>query len=410
MTSVPAAPFRQIVWSLAVAETIVWAAMFYSFPALILEWERDMGWSKTALSGALTLALVVSAILAPVVGRLIDHGSARLVFPGCALWGATCLILLSRVTSLWQFYAVWLGIGIAMSGALYEACFAVLTRAMGTGAMRAITLITLVGGFAGTVSFPTAYVLVGAIGWRGAVVTFAAAVVFVAVPLILRGVRLAEQGRESQTQPASVRTREALRTLRRATYWLLAIAFSMIALEHGMLLTHLLPLLDDRGFHGETAIFAASMMGPMQVVGRLAVMAAGQRGSPFGIAIACYSGLIIAAFALLGTRAIPMLIVVFVLFQGSGFGLTSIIRPVITAELLGRKNFGVVSGLIALPYLSATAISPTVAAFVWESGGYDRVILLALAAAGVGLVSLLLAAALQRGKSEGRADGGGQAE
>ena len=50
-----------------------------------------------------------------------------------------------------------------------------------------------------------------------------------------------------------------------------------------------------------------------------------------------------------------MLVVAFVLFQGSAFGLTSIIRPVITAEFLGRRNFGVVSGLIALPYLSATA-------------------------------------------------------
>ena len=403
MSSAPVTAFRQIVWSLAVGETIVWAALFYLFPALLLEWERDMGWSKTELSGALTLALVVSALLAPVVGRLIDHGYARLVFPGCAMWGAICLVLLSRVASLWEFYAVWLGIGVAMSGALYEACFATLTRALGTGAMRAITLITLVGGLAGTVSFPSAYVLVGAVGWRGTVVTFAAAVAFVAVPLILRGVRLAEEGRQSQTQAASVRSGEALRVLRRATYWLLAISFSMIALEHGMLLTHLLPLLDDRGFHGETAIFAASMIGPMQVVGRLAVMAAGQRGSPFGIAIACYSGLIVAAFALLGTRAIPMLVVVFVLFQGSGFGLTSIIRPVITAELLGRKNFGVISGMIALPYLTATAVAPTVAAFVWESGGYDRVILLALAAAVVGLMSLLLAALLNRGRPGGQA-------
>lgn len=398
MSSVPAAPFRQIVWPLAVAEIIVWAALFYSFPALILEWERDMGWSKTALSGALTLALVMSAVLAPVVGRLIDHGNARYVFTGCALLGAICLLLLSRVTLLWQFYAVWLGIGVAMSGALYEACFAVLTRAMGTGAMRAITLITLIGGLAGTVSFPSAYVLVGSIGWRGAIVTFAIAVAFVAVPLIWHGVRLAEQGRDFQAHPASPRPGEALRILRRATYWLLAIAFSMIALEHGMLLTHLLPLLDDRGIHGETAIFAAAMIGPMQVAGRLAVMAAGQRGSVFAIAIACYASLVVAALALLGTRAVPMLVAVFVLVQGSGYGLTSIIRPVITAEFLGRKNFGVISGLIALPYLSATAISPTVAAFVWESGGYDRVILLALASAGVGLVSLLMAASLHRRK------------
>jgi len=88
------------VWPLAIAETIVWAAMFYSFPALILEWERSLGWSKTELSGAFTLSLVTSAVLAPVVGRLIDRGLGRYVYTGCALLGAVLLALLSRVTEL----------------------------------------------------------------------------------------------------------------------------------------------------------------------------------------------------------------------------------------------------------------------------------------------------------------------
>jgi len=385
-------PFRQIVWPLAIAETIVWAAMFYSFPALILVWEHDLGWSKTELSGALTLSLVVSAVLAPVIGRLIDHGLGRFTFTGCALLGAVLLALLSRVTTLWQFYLVWFGIGVAMAGALYEACFAVLTRAMGTGAKRAITLVTLIAGFAGTVSFPTAYVLVGFVGWRGAVLSFAVAVALVAAPLIWRGARLAEESRESDTHPTSLKTREVLLVLRRTTFWLLAISFAMIALEHGVLLTHLLPLLDERGIHGETAILAASMIGPMQVAGRLAMMAAERHVSILAIAAASYIALGIAALSLLGTSSIPTLLVGFVLFQGSGYGVTSIVRPVVTAEFLGRANFGVISGLLALPFITATAAAPTVAAFVWERGGYDRVIMLAITAAGVGLMALLSAA------------------
>jgi MFS family permease len=384
---------------LAIAETVVWAAMFYSFPALILEWERSLGWSKTELSGAFTLSLVTSAVLAPMVGRLIDHGLGRYVFTGCALFGAVLLTLLSRVTELWQFYLVWLGLGVAMSGALYEACFAILTRAMGTRAKRAITLVTLVAGFAGTVSFPSIFILVGFVGWRGAVLTFAIAVAIVAVPLIWRGCRLAEKGRESQAHQASSRTHEALRILRSATYWLLAISFAMIALEHGVLLTHLLPLLDERGIQGETAILAASMIGPMQVAGRLAMMAAERHVSILGIAIACYAALGIAALALLGTSAIPALLVAFVLFHGSGYGVTSIVRPVVTAEFLGRANFGVISGLLAVPFITATAAAPTIAAFVWERGGYDQVILLALAASGIGLLSLLSAASLSAGKA-----------
>ena len=385
-------PFRRIVWPLAIAETIVWAAMFYSFPALLLVWERDLGWSKTELSGAFTLSLVVSAVLAPAVGRLIDHGLGRFVFTGSALLGAALLVLLSRVTELWQFYLVWLGLGVAMGGALYEPCFAVLTRAMGARAKRAITLVTLVAGFAGTVSFPSAYVLVGIAGWRGAILTFAVAVAFVAAPLIWHGSRLAEQGRDAQAHTASPGTRETLVILRSATFWFLAVAFAMIALEHGILLTHLLPLLDERGIHGETAILAAAMIGPMQVAGRLAMMAAERHVSNLGIAVACYIALGIAALSLLGTIAVPTLLVAFVLFQGSGYGVTSIVRPVITAEFLGRKNFGVISGLLALPFIMATAASPTVAAFVWEGGGYNRVILFAILTAVVGLVSLLLAA------------------
>jgi MFS family permease len=368
--------------------------MFYSFPALILEWERSLGWSKTELSGAFTLSLLTSAVLAPVVGRLIDRGLGRYVYTGCALLGAVLLALLSRVTELWQFYVVWLGLGVAMSGALYEACFAILTRAMGTMAKRAITLVTLVAGLAGTVSFPSAYVLVGFVGWRGAVLTFAIAVAVVAAPLIWRGCRLAEEGRESQAHQPSSRTGEVLRILRSPIYWLLAISFAMIALEHGVLLTHLLPILDERGIHGETAILAASMIGPMQVAGRLAMMAAERHVSNLGIATVCYVALGIAALSLLGTSTIPALLVAFVLFQGAGYGVTSIVRPVITAEFLGRTNFGVISGLLALPFITATAVSPTIAAFVWERGGYDRVILLALAASGVGLLSLLSAASL----------------
>lgn len=393
-------PFRQIVWPLAIAETIVWAAMFYSFPALILVWERDLGWSKTELSGALTLSLVTAAVLAPVVGRLIDHGFGRFVFTGCALLGAILLALLSQVTELWQFYVVWLGLGVAMSGALYEACFAVLTRAMGVRAKRAITLITLVAGFAGTVSFPSAYVLVGFVGWRGAVLTFAVAVALVAVPLIWRGARLAEESHESHLHPASPKTREALRILRSVTFWLLALSFAMIALEHGILLTHLLPLLDERGIHGETAILAASMIGPMQVAGRLAMMAAERHVSILRIAAASFVSMGIAALALLGTSAVPVLLVAFVLFQGSGYGVTSIVRPVITADFLGRTNFGVISGLLALPFIIATAAAPTIAAFVWERGGYDRVILLAIVAAGIGLASILLAASLTSRKAK----------
>ena len=387
-------PFRRIVWPLAIAQIFMWASMYYLFPALLLEWERDLGWSKTELSGAFTMALVVSAALAPAVGRIIDRGFGSRIFTGSAVLGSLLLALLSMVTKLWQFYTVWILIGMAMSGGLYEACFAILTRVMGTRAKQAITLVTLVAGFAGTLAFPGTHALVGIFGWRGTVLSFATAIILIATPLIWSGCRFSERHAETHAVIASHEATETLGVFRSARFWLLAVAYTTIALDHGLLLTHLLPLLDDRGIQSEAAVLAASMLGPMQVAGRLAIIAAGQRVSTLGIFIVAYISMAIAAFSLLGSGTVPVFIVSFILFQGAGFGVMSIMRPVMVAELFGRNNFGLISGFLAVPYLGAAAAAPTIAAIIWWVSGYDLVILFAIGASGIGLVSLLAAATI----------------
>ncbi len=77
-------PFRRIVWPLAIAEIIMWAAMYYLFPALLLEWERDLGWSKTELSGAFTeryRPVPGSGVGAPIIVSVVN-GDHRSIKPG----------------------------------------------------------------------------------------------------------------------------------------------------------------------------------------------------------------------------------------------------------------------------------------------------------------------------------------
>lgn len=389
----PAAPtrFHSIVWPLAVAETIVWAAMYYAFPALLPEWERDLGWSRTELSVAFTLSLLVSASLVPVAGRLIDRGLARTIFTGGAVLGAALLALLSTVRELWQFYCIWIGLGVAMSGTLYEACFAVLVRSTGDRARRAITIVSIVAGLAGTVSFPSAHLLSAAFGWRGAVLAFAAAVCLVAVPLIRSACRRAEAQAPMHAPDPSASAGQALAVTRIPAFWLLATAIFLAALDHGMLVSHVLPILDDRGIDAGLAVIAASFIGPMQVAGRLVLMAADRLATTLVASTACFAMMAVAGVCLLHASSAPALVIGFVVLQGAGIGIASVMRPVVTAELLGRRNFGVVSGLIGLMHMGGYAIAPSVSALVWASGGYDRVIILAVAAAVVAVAALLAA-------------------
>ncbi len=384
-------PWR-VVLPLALAETLIWAMTFYMFPAMLPTWEAELGWSKTELSLAFTAALVLSALVAPVVGRLIDRRHGRATMAGACLLAALMMALLSIAESRVTFYLAWAGIGVAMGGALYEACFSFVTRLLGAGARRAITAITLVAGFAGTVSFPSTHWLNGWLGWRATLVVYAAVVVLVILPLLA----MVPSGRGSDGGAGSTETGGLQRALRRPVFWLLAVGFALIALEHGMVITHLLPLLHDRGFGVAEAVLAASLIGPMQVVGRIAMIVLQRRWPIVAISMLSVSALGAAAIAVGLSASWPALLLPFVVLQGAGNGVTSISRPVLTAECLGHADFGAISGAIAVLFLLMMAAAPSLASLLWEAGGYDLVMVFVFACCAVSFVCLSRVARRQR--------------
>jgi MFS family permease len=381
------APGR-IVLALALAQTLVWAGGFYVFPALLATWHAELGWSKATLSGAFTAALLVAAAASPLAGRLVDRGHGRALMALSATGVGLGLLLLSRVTTPWAFAVVWALIGLALAGALYDACFSFVTHRFPHDARRVITRITLVAGFAGTVSFPTAAWTASAFGWRGSLVVFALLILAVAVPLVW------SVGGES-ARPSSTRRRAAAagarRTLARPAFWGLTLAFALMALVQGMIITHLLPLLADRGVAAGAAVLAASCIGPMQVVGRLAMMAVERHVAIAGIALAMLAVVLAGLVALWLAPSAPALVAVFVLLHGAGYGVYSIVRPVLTAEVLGRDGFGVVHGTMATAAILATAAAPSLAAVIQGLGGYDVVIVAAITAILTGLAALVAA-------------------
>ncbi|WP_193188307.1 MFS transporter [Nisaea sediminum] len=382
---------------LAVAETIVWAGLYYIFPALLVHWEADLGWSKTELTGAFTASITVSALCSPYIGKLIDRGYGAKVLTGSTLIGGILIASLSLVDSLPVFYAVWCGLGAAMSACLYEPCFMLVTRTRGVSAKRGITLITLVAGFAGTVSFPSAHALVAFADWRFAVQVSGAAVCLVGLPLMFAGAKALEAGRlhhvPETPKPATDGSAPAkpAHFLSNPSFWLLAVGFALMAISHGVVINHLLPLLKERGVEAGLAVAAASMIGPMQVLGRVVMMSVERFVSNFAAMIYCFLAVSVAC-ALLAAGSSLWLLAGFVFLQGSGYGLTSIMRPVVTREIMGQENFGAISGAMALPYLACFAGAPFLGSLLWEIGGYDFALETVVGTSILGLLCYLRAA------------------
>ena len=235
------------------------------------------------------------------------------------LLGAVLLLALSQAEAAWHFHLIWMGLGVLMAGALYEPCFAHLTHVLGAEARRSITTVTLIAGFAGTVSFPTSHLLAEAFGWRGAVLGLAALAGLAGCPLMWWGARLPSDTR-SESAASGPATDGALgEALRVPVFWLAGRRDRARSpsprlphrraerVDHGMLLSHFLPLVSERGVAGGAAVLAASLIGPMQILGRLAMVAVQDRLSMSAICMISF-----ASTTLFFVAVLPLLVFVFV--------------------------------------------------------------------------------------------------
>lgn len=369
---------------LALGQTLAWAGLYYSFPAMLLRWEQELGWSKTDLTAAITMAVLISGFVSPLTGRVIDRGHGPLLMAASAVLGGAGLLALSTITQLWQFYAVWAVIGLAMSGCLYEPCFALVTRAMGSDAKRGIIFITLIAGFASTISFPTAHTLAEQFGWQITMRLFGFMVIVVAAPLLWLGAHRLETQHKGNSETHPVPDHAESQFLKNPSFWLLAAGFALIAVVHGATLHHLLPILDEHGLPGELAVLAASFIGPMQIAGRLAMMASEKYISHHGVTVSAFLMMAVAVILLRLSGTSPAFLSASIILFGGAYGTVSILRPLIARDILGSYNFGAKTGALALPYLAGSALSPYFGSLVWEMGGYDSLLVLLAAFALIG--------------------------
>lgn len=386
------------VWLLAAAQTIGYACLHYLFAGLLFSWETTLGWAKAELTLGITATLIVAAFASPVAGGQIDAGRARWTMPGGMLLGALAIGSLSLVASQPAFVLVWALVGIAQALSLYDSCFAFLTRTMGDGAKAAIGRVTIVAGFASTLTFPSAAALEGLLGWRATTLVFAAVAASIGAPLLYAGTTLLEccPPRQNRSAARTKRRGDLHSALRSPAFWFLAGAFLLIATGEGLILNHIVPLFVASGATEAIAVAAASLFGPMQVAGRLALLADRRQRNALSVTLLAFCGIAvaIAVLQIVGRHvAIPF---VFAVLFGSCFGVIGIIKPLVIAETLGRSSFGAISGALAVPVLIAFALGPTLGSVLWERGGYTSATRLALVLAVLACAAIAVLAAIRQ--------------
>jgi len=339
-----------VVATLGTTQTLAWGSSYY-LPAILADpIAVSIGVPRSWVFAAMSGALLIAAFAGPAVGRTIDRHGGRGVLALSSIVLAAGLVVLAAAHGAVALFIAWAILGVGMTLGLYDAAFAALTGLYGRDARGPITGITLIAGFASTVSWPLSSFLNGTLGWREAVLIWAALNLVLGLPLNL-------------LLPAPAHSPQLARAPDRLVGWkpyremlLLAFVFAAAWFVTGAMAAHLPRLLELAGATPLQAITAAALVGPAQVAARLVEFFLLGRSHPLISAriATLLHPLGAAIFAAVG----PPAAAAFAILYGAGNGLLTIARGTVPLAVFGPDGYGERTGLLGAPARAAQALAP----------------------------------------------------
>ncbi|MFJ4109886.1 MFS transporter [Pseudomonas sp. NPDC089758] len=364
-------------------QILVWGGSFFLMAVMAEPISHDTGWPSQWVYGALSLSLMVSALCAPLSSRLIARFGGRPQMAASGAVVAVGLLIMATSQSLALFLLAWVVIGVGMAMGLYEALFATLGGLYGEGAGKAITGITLIAGFASTLSWPTVALAIEHLGWRTTCGCYALVLLLVVAPLYWRvlpaGGRV--EVRRAQGQGTAIGVDRQLYLLLTGMFAIGAIIMTAIAVQ-------LVAVLQGLGHSLPVAIGLAAMLGPSQVASRVLQILAGQR-HPIWTALAWVSLVLVG---LLLVTLVPAATAVGLLVFGCGNGLRAIVRGLLPLAMMPPAQYVLLMGRMSRPSLIGQALTPVVGGYLFEHFGAMGVLvtLCLLALVNVVLVGMVM--------------------
>ena len=359
--------------TLGTAQTLAWASTYYLPAMLAAPMARELGVSMPTVFMAFSVALIVSALIGPFAGRAIDKWGGRPVLLVSNLVFAVGLAALAMADTAVGLFAAWVIIGIAMGGGLYEAAFSALVRLYGNDARNAITGITLIAGFASTVSWPLSTLMEAHMGWRGACFGWAAMHLLVGFPLNWSIARVASTASTETAASKPVAGAPAPHTTSqpsanpRLAAVLLSFVFAATWFTSTAMATHLPQLLQASGATLAVAVGVGALVGPAQVAGRLLEFGFLRRVHPLVSArLAALTHPVGAAVLLILGAPVAAL---FALLHGTGNGILTIAKGTLPLVLFGPLGYGARQGVLMMPGRICQAFAPALFGLCLERWG-----------------------------------------
>lgn len=353
---------------------------------------EEFGWSRGAISVAVSLNLLIGGAIAFGVGAASDRYGPRWILAPSALLVGTGYLVASAIHTLWQFYLC-LGVllGVGMSG-MYVVPTATVSRWFVTQRGLALGLVLAGLNLAYATGGPLSAFLINRFGWRTAYFFLGGLVLSVAVPASLF-MSAAPSGngpqppgapavpshlRSRSVAPAGAAFREAMRDRR---LWFLLLSWLLLGFALMIVAVHMVPYLHDRGVSLEGASLALTIYGLGSIAGRLLFGATADRLGTRPTFWVCSLSQVLSLTSVLTA---PSSWVLYFLIMCFGLGAAGSDTAVVkgAAEVFGVRAIGAIVGMVGLGWRCGAALGPAAAGFIYDATG-SYTVAFGLASAGL---------------------------
>ncbi len=364
----------------------------FAFGLMLKPMSEDLGVSRSTLSLAVTMFMVVSAIAMPFVGRLVDRWSLRGTVAIGVVIGAAGLALMGQVHYSWQVFLVY-GVVYALgNSATSIAPVVVMVSQWFIERRGAATSIAVSGNAIGQLVIVAALAsALAALGWQSAYTVLAVVNIAILLPLVLLVVRpgpppeahaapsadddtLPESGSDPEVQPLTLR-----QALSSKPFLLLVGIYTICGFQDFFVATHVVAFAQDQGV-GD--VLAGNLLAWMGVMGLVGVLVAGLMADALGASrptAVCFV-MRIGIFALILLAQNTPAIMAFGLLYGFTFLMTAPLTVVFLSNIYGPHRLGTLTGTVSMIHQIMGGLGALAGGWIYDlTGAYDAAFVLMLA-------------------------------
>lgn len=374
----------------SINQFLTWGILYYSFSVLIIPFQNELGWSEAVISGGFSSALFLCGVVSIPVGFLLDKIGPKPIIRFGTLAAPILLALIPFVTEIWQYYTIWLLLGLAMSLILYEPALKLVSQ-LPLRHDKSFAFLTMIAGVSGVVFAPFGEWMVREVGYQKVIWVYALIMLVIVAPSNF----IATQSKFAVIPKLTQKPNFSWIAHSEVIRFLSAIFFNTFATAT-ILVIGVVWIIKM----GETAQFGAlvlGLIGFMSLPARLFVTRLHHFSSgyhAFALLVALQASSLLIAVLFSSTFSLLLFATLF----GFSLGAITPLRAVLTKQEFGHLGLGGVNGIIAFVTTMARAIGPIVGAYLLQINQTPTPFVLLLLASSI--LSMFLMISMTKGKEQ----------